>query len=101
MFAVMTLASSISAFALPEKDAPADKNCGSTNAENASASSPRNAGKTDKDQGQSDNDQGKSEEQMQIEKLLQIDKQMQIERQIQIEKQNMQWLHDLQSISGG
>ena len=79
---IMTLATSISAFALPREKPAANKNCNDANAESTSAPSPRTAGNADKDEQPSAADQEKSE------------------RQRLIEKQNKQWLHDLQGMFG-
>lgn len=83
-FAIMTLASSMSGFALTEK-APVAKNTNSDKAscETASASYGPDAWMTDKDEEQSDNSQAKSR------------------KQKQVEEQDKQWLHDLLGIYGG
>jgi ribosomal protein L12E/L44/L45/RPP1/RPP2 len=83
-FAIMTLASSMSGFALTEK-APVAKNTKSDNAScaTASASYSPDAGMTDMDEAQGDNSQAKSR------------------KQKQVEEQDNQWLHDLLGIYGG
>jgi hypothetical protein len=78
VFIVMTLATSISAYAGTKKDHTAKANCNSGNTEDTSTPSPQAADKTNKNEEQSDQEQEKSRKQ----KL--------------IEEQNKQWLHDLQ-----
>lgn len=84
ILSIMTLATSISAFALPEK-ATAAKSTNANNAGCETTTGPYNPDKqkTDQDPGQSDNGQEKSR------------------KQVQIEEQDKQWLHDLQGIYGG
>ena len=80
IFAIMTLATSMSAFAMPEKGKDNNTtNSSKTNAEETTVSCPA--------------DQKKSEERP--------DKDNDQARQEQIEKQNQQWLHDLQGYYGG
>lgn len=83
ILAIMTLATSISAFALSEKPCAA-KDTGPNNAssETITAPSTRDAGKADQDQEPSDNSQEKSRKHL-------------------IEQQNKQWLHDVQNIVAG
>jgi len=78
IFVVMTLATSISAFAGTKKDHTAKTNCDSGNTEGTSTPSPQAADKTNKNEEQSDQEQEKSR------------------RQRLIEEQNKQWLHDVQ-----
>jgi hypothetical protein len=81
IFVVMTLATSISAFAGTKKDHTAKTNCDSGNTEGTSTPSPQAADKTNRNEAQSeqsDQDQEKSR------------------RQRLIEEQNKQWLHDVQ-----
>jgi len=83
ILAIMTLATSISAFALSEKPCAA-KDTGSNNAssETTTAPSSRDAGKAYQDQEPLDNNQENPRKNL-------------------IEQQNKQWLHDAQNIVAG
>lgn len=84
ILSIMTLATSLSAFALSDK-APAVKNTNSSDAKSEAATEAytRGGGKTATHQGQSNNGQEKSSKEQQI------------------EQQNKQWVHDLMGIYGG
>ena len=75
---IMTLATSISAFAAPEKPAAATKTNSNAGCETTAAPS-----KADRSEAQSDESQQKSE------------------RKRLIEQQEKQWLHDVQNIVAG
>jgi len=79
VFAIMTLATSISAFALAETNPDKNGNCSATS-ETKAASANSDAKSSEQGQGPQD-DQEKARQQL-------------------IEKQNKQWLHDLQGIYG-
>ena len=85
IFAIMTLATSMSAFAMSDKAAATENtNCNNAKSEATTVANTPDGGKTDQtDEGQSDNSQEKSRKQQLI------------------EQQEKQWLQDLQGVYGG
>ena len=84
LFTLITLASSMSAFALPaQSNATRNGNCSTaSDAEPASANS--DVSGSEEGQGQQDGQQDQDKERQQL-----------------IDEQNQQWLHDLQGVFGG
>ena len=82
LLTLMTLATSMSAFALPEQsNTSRNGNC-STTSDTEPASANSDVSGSEKGQGQGQQDQEKARQQL-------------------IEQQDKQWLHDLQGIFGG
>jgi hypothetical protein len=81
LLTTMTLATSISAFALPGNTAAGEKNANNKKPEVTTPASTANEGMAGQRQGQPNNSEDKSRQQL-------------------IEEQNKQWLHDLLGIYG-